>query len=195
LNLLRYDYVDLSQLIAKRGGVSDAKIARPKPGSVPLIDVEVFTLRSDIAGVARHAELGLRRHLGGAAYAPENVREGYALSSSVAYLSPRVDDMARMPAILGLWAAEVPSRLDGAGLLVLLGDLHRRARRVCGLEPKIIGLPGDCPRCAMTLLRRYDDDPGRIWCGFCNLQMTGHEYHQAQRMVFAPPVTPASEPR
>lgn len=193
LHLLRYDYVDLSQLIAKRDGNSEAKIARPKPGSVPVIDVDVFTLRSEIAEVARNAEVALRAHLGNL-HPPAPVREGYALSSSVAYLGPRVDDMARVPVFVALWASEGAYEVDGAQVLVLLGALHRRARRVCGVDPKVIRVPGLCPSCSVPALRRHDDDPERYWCQGCNLQVSREEYLAAQRMLFAP-VTPPCAPR
>jgi ribosomal protein L37AE/L43A len=196
LYLLRYDYVDLSQLIAKRSGVSEAKIARPKPGSVPPIDVEIFTLRSVIASAARSAEDGLRRQLG-MVRVPSSVkvREGYGLSDSVGFLHPRVDDVARMGPFVGLWGSEGPSEADGAQVLALFGELHRRARKACGIEPKVIRVPGVCASCSVPALRRYDDNPDRIWCHYCNLQMTAGQYHAAQRMQFAPPVTPGADPR
>jgi len=187
LNLLRYDYVDLSQLIARKDGHSEAKIARPKPGSVPPVDVEVFTLRTVIAGAARSAELGLRRFLG-MMPVPESVlvREGYGLSASVSYLEPRVDDVARMGPFVGLWGSEGPSLADGAQVLVLVGVLHRRARKVCGIDPKTIRVPGTCPSCSVPALRRYDDDPERLWCQACKLQLGRQEYQAAQRMLFTP---------
>lgn len=185
LHLLRYDYVDLSQLIAKRDSNSEAKITRPKPGSAPVIDVDVFTLRSAIAQVVQLAEEGLRWHLG-MVHVVQPVREGYGLSASVAFLGPRVDDLARMPAKVALWASETPSAMDGAQVLVLVGELHRRARRVCGVDPKVIRVPGNCPSCSVPALRRHDDDPERYWCQMCNLQVSRADYLAAQRMIFSP---------
>lgn len=185
LNLLRYDYVDLSQLIAKSGGLSEAKISRPKPESSPTVDLSILTLRSEIWGTAAWAENALRTHLG-MLRVPTKVREGYGLSDAVFYLEPRVDALARMPAVDG--------DLSGAELLLMLGELHRRARRVCGLDPRTIQVPGWCPSCSVPSLRRHDDDPERVWCAACNLQLAKEDYYAAQRMQFAP-VTPASEAR
>jgi len=198
LNLLRYDYVDLSQLIPKTDARGDARIFRPKPGSSPPLDVQVFTLREQIAGVARCAELALRRHLG-MALPSVKVREGYGLSDAVSYLHPRVDDLARMPPFEALWGSQgavgaVVDKLDGAAVLMLFGALHRQARKMCGLDPRTIRVPGSCPSCSVPALKRLDDDPGRLWCQNCNLQLTRQEYLNAQRMLFAP-VTPAPEPR
>lgn len=185
LNLLRYDYVDLSQLIAKQGGLSEAKISRPKPESSPTVDLSVLTLRSEMTDTAMWAEFRLRTHLG-MLHTSAPVREGYGLSQAVYFLEPRVDALARMPAADG--------HLSGAELLLLVGMLHRRARKVCGLDPRTIQLPGLCPSCSVPSLRRHDDDPERVWCAACNMQLAKEAYYAAQRMQFAP-VTPASEAR
>lgn len=192
LNLLRYDYVDLSQLIGKSDGSSDVKISRPKPESSPAIDLAVFTLRSRIAVSCRQAEDALRVMHG---FPPISLRmrEGYRLADSVFFLSPRVDDLARMPLVLGEWGDD-GAALDGPQVLLLFGFLHRRARRVCGLDPRVVGVPGHCPSCSATALRRHDDDPERVWCGFCQVRLSREDYFAAQRMQFAP-VTPSPEVR
>lgn len=200
LNLLRYDYVDLSQLIPRQDARQDARIFRPKPESSPTIDLAVFTLREQIANVARCAELALRGHLG-MLHTSGPVREGYALTDAVGYLSPRVDDLARMPPSSALWGSQratgdVPEleTLDGLDVLQLVGMLHRRARKVCGVDPRVIRVPGCCPSCSAPALCRHDDDPERLWCSRCNLQVTRKEYMDAQRMLWEP-VTPAWEAR
>jgi hypothetical protein len=201
LNLLRYDYVDLSQLIARADGHSEVKISRPKPESVPTIDIGVFTLRSAIADVCADAERELRRHLG-MPHLSVKVREGYGLSDAVSFLHPRVDDLARMPPKGALWgfqgpqmadADPSPSYLDGAQVLALFSELHRRARRVCGLDPRTVRLPGECPSCSVPSLRRTDDEPDRVWCAACKLQFTHSDYIAAQTMMLG--VTPVSEGR
>lgn len=186
LNLLRYDYVDLSQLIAKKDGHSEAKIARPKPESSPPLDVGVLTLRSDIAASCFEAEIRLRAYSGDRPRPPENVREGWGLDASIRYLRPRLEELALMPAIADL--------ISGVEYLLEFSTLHRRARKVCGLDPRTIGLPGDCPQCHTPTLRRHDDDAERVWCGRCNLHLSKDDYYAAQRMQFAP-VTPAQDSR
>jgi len=192
LNLLRYDYVDLSQLIARQDSHSESKISRPKPESTPTIDIGVFTLRSVIAEVARSAEDHLRTHLGIVRLSVK-VREGYGLSDAVSFLHPRIDDLARMPAKVALWGSERAYGLDGAGLLGLFSELHHRARKVCGLDPRTIRLPGECPSCSVPALRRTDDKPDRVWCAACNLQITHSDYLSSQTMMLR--VTPVSEGR
>jgi len=193
LNLLRYDYVDLSQLIAKSDRLSEAKISRPKPESSPTIDLAVFTLRSEIAESVDAAALALRHHLGSPEFCLQ-MREGYALSDAIHYLDPRVDDLALLPASAQVWVGEEYAWLSGAELLVRFGALHRRSRRVCGVDPATIAVPGVCPFCAVPSLRRYDDDPERYWCAACHMNLGREQYYAAQRMQFAP-VTPAAEAR
>jgi hypothetical protein len=185
LNQLRYDYVDLSQLIPKKDGQTEAKIARPKPESSPTIDVAVYTLRSDIAWQVTGAEVRLRVHLGDRSLPGDPRREGYSLDASIRYLEPRVQDLARLPPLED-WG--------GPEYLVLFGELHRRSRRVCGLDPRTVSVPGFCPSCSVPSLRRHDDDPERIWCARCQGQLSREDYFAAQRMQFAP-VTPSAEPR
>lgn len=176
--MLRYDYVDLSQLIPKKDSFSESKISRPKPESSPPLDIAVFTLRSDLAWYCVGAEVRLRSRLGmlHAGYRP--MREGYGLDAAVRFLSPRVDELAAMPAMADL--------ISGVEYLMAFSDLHRRARKVCGLDPRTISVPGDCPKCLTPTLRRHDDNPDRIWCARCPTVMTKQGYYAATRMQYAP---------
>jgi hypothetical protein len=193
LDLLRFDYVDLSQLIPKRNGYSEAKISRPKPESSPTIDVSIFTLRSQVAELARAAEESVRIRLGMLHSSSVMVREGFALTSAIAFLYPRVDELALTPAVPAGWDDDLED-LDGPQVLYTFGVLHRRARRVCGIDPKTVAVPGLCPSCSVPGLRRHDDDPLRYWCTVCNVQVSQQDYFAAQRMQFAP-VTRCAEPR
>jgi hypothetical protein len=193
LDLLRFDYLDLSQLAAKRDGHSEAKISRPKPESSPTIDLDIFTLRSQMVELARAAEESVRIRLGMLHTSPAKVREGFALSSAVHFLYPRVDELAVTPAVPAYWDDDLAD-LSGAQTLFVFGVLHRRARRVCGVDPKTIAVPGFCPSCSAPGLRRHDDDPLRYWCTVCNTQLAQQDYYAAQRMQFAP-VTTVVDPR
>lgn len=193
LDLLRFDYVDLSQLIAKTDGHSEAKISRPKPESSPTIDLGVFTLRSQIAELARAAEQAVRIRLAMLHSAMRNVREGFALSSAVHFLYPRVDELAKTPTVPTRFDDDCDD-LDGPQTLYLIGVLHRRARRVCGVDPRTVQVPGFCPSCSVPGLRRFNDDPERYWCAACHTQFGQQDYYAAQRMQFAP-VTAAQDPR
>lgn len=193
LNLLRYDYVDLSQLIPKRDVQSEARIARPKPSSKPPIDMAVFTLRSRIAGVCVGVEVVLRQRLGMLHSGPLPAREGYALTAAIRYLEPRICDVARLPAMAGDFCDEGDD-FDGPQIILFFSTLHARARKVCGLEPRTVRVPGFCPSCSVPALQRLDDDEDRLWCSYCSARMSRVEYYAAQRMQFAP-VTPDPERR
>jgi ribosomal protein L37AE/L43A len=126
----------------------------------------------------------------------EKVREGYGLGYAVEFLTRRLDDLARLPECVEVWQwrQEQFTLLDGPQTLLLVVALHRRSRRVCGMDPRTIAIPGMCPDCGVPALLRHDDDPDRIWCSVCNKTLTEAGYLKAQRMQFAP-VTPATDPR
>lgn len=186
LNLLRYDYVDLSQLVPRAERRAEVRIARPKPASSPPLNMGVFGLRARIAWVVLLAEQALREHVGELhAALPLPVREGYALDTAVRYLQPRVDQLAVLPATSAYWdvAGEQRVELDGAGVLAVFGVLHRSARKACGLDAAVITLPGDCPKCRASSLRRSADEPGKVWCVHCRVTLTGAEYLQHVRLT------------
>lgn len=190
LNLLRYDYVDLSQLVARADGHSDTKISRPKPESVPPIDMGIFTLRGQIAYTLMITDRSVREYLGERQQSGElTVREGFAVDRSIRYLQPRVYELGEMPATWHHWdmTGEHATELTGPQAMLLLSALHRKARRACGLEARSIAVPGYCGSCQAPALMRADDNPERIWCRQCRATVTSSEYLAQQRMVFAPP--------
>lgn len=187
LNLLRFDYVDLSQLIPKIPQPSDVKIAHAKPESSPPLDMGVFTLREDIAWALRTAVWAVKLAWGQQHASPQlnRVRQGYAVDRCTSYLSENVEALAALPLTRAIWRVsdELPAELDGVGVLTYLGLLHRSARKACGLDKGILRLPGDCPRCLASALRRSLDEPGSIWCGNCSLSLTAEQYLSAIRVT------------
>lgn len=185
LNLLRYDYVDLSQIIAKIDARSDGKIFRPKPESAPPINMAVFTLRGDIAWYVGMLAITVRRATGGAPrihHMP--VREGYALDHDVRYLVERVPAIASLPATEAHWLSsmDTPQPYDGRDMVMQLSWLHRAARRLCGTETRTITVPGHCPDCQTPSLRRESDDTDKIWCVHCRIKLSQDEYLAAIRL-------------
>lgn len=187
LNLLRYDYVDLSQLIPLPDVRGEAgRIFRPKPESKAPIDVSVFTLRGDVAWFVRQAAEVLRWHSGTRLANPMPVREGYQLDTDVRYLIPRVDNLAGLPKFKIHWLPEDEERseLDGVELVLHIRRLHKRARKVCGTLPRLITVPGDCGPCGTPSLRRNSDDAAKIWCTHCKNTLTRDEYENRLRLHF-----------
>ncbi len=193
LNGLRYDYIDLSQLLVPADGRNDAgKIFRPKPESKPNTNMAPWYLRDDIAWTVAITAIVVRRHT-----EPRPlrlpvlpVREGYRLDVDLRYLAERTDDIAGLPAIEAHWNAdtELPCDLDGPAIVDRLRRLHSRARKMCGTDPRVITVPGYCQPCNTPSLRRHDDNPEIIWCVHCNRKMDAAEYGRMVRLqIPAPP--------
>lgn len=191
LNLLRYDFVDLSQHLPPADSRSDAHIFRPKPESSPPLDMSVLALRDELVELLTDAEDAVRSWVGDRPRVGR-VRDGFAVDQAVRYLSDRVDDLADVPTVRD---PQPPGeRLTGVQALVGFGVVHRRARRCVGLLEPLVAVPGPCPECGVPALRRRGDDPSRVWCQKCHKAMTREGYYQACRMQFAP-VTPEQPPR
>ncbi len=186
LHLLKYDYLDLSQLIPANPAPSEAKIARPKPASRPPMDMNIYVLRGQIAYTLFTAADALAQFLGDTGPGWRDMREGYAVTVNVSYLHYRVPDLARMPRTERAWdlQTDVVNALSGPEVMVLFSLLHRRARKACGLDAKLITVPGYCPKCNVPSLRRADDNPGKISCAGCRHAMSEQDYLAAQRVVF-----------
>jgi hypothetical protein len=167
LRMLRLDYVDLTQILPPSSVMSQVKIFRPKPESVPPLNLPAFTLRHHIAHVVLLADHHVRLRYGPRLQPP--AREGAALDHALRHLETRVGDLAGLGVSEGYWdpSAELTSDLDGPGMLLLLGLLHRRARVMLGLNAPTLALPGECPNCQVAALRHRADEPQRVWCQAC----------------------------
>lgn len=181
LNLLRYDFLDLSNALVRSDVRSDAHIFRPKPESSAPLDMQALALRDDIVDVLTAAEDAVREREGDRPR-QSRVRDGFAVDQAARYLSERCDTFALTT---GVRCPE--GLLDGPEVLMLLGRLHRRVRRCVGLLEPVVKVPGSCPRCGCEALRRRD--PQRVWCQQCHVSMTKDEYYAACRMLFTTPVT------
>lgn len=183
---LCYDYFDLSQLIPRSASPTEAKIARPKPESVPPIDVNAFTVRNDLAWTLllweRHVRLAQRDEL-----RDTSGREGFNVDMACRHLGPRAPVLATLPPVADYHdGLEAPvTEEDGAAGLLRLHALHRRARAFCGLTERVVKLPGECFSCGVPALRR-EEAGDRVWCGYCKAACAHDEYLTRQTL----PVTP-----
>lgn len=180
LNFLRYDYVDLSQVIVPADSRNEAVIFRPKPESSPPIDMRAYGLREDIHGLLTATEDAVRRLRTDRPRIAAGVREGFAVDAAVRYLVERVQDVACVH-------VEFYDRMgEPVNPLVEFGRLHRRSRALLGLADTSVGLAGECPQCSVPALRRHEPDDDKVWCGRCRTAMTRGEYHAWLRMQLAP---------
>ena len=189
VSALIFDYLDLSQLIARRDGHSESKISRPKPASMPPIDLNIDTLRRQMAVALVDAEMMLRRACGIPVRINLHVRDGFSVQQAVSFLAPRVDALAGVSAVPG-WTDEgdPPS---GVQVLLSLRDLHRTAQRVVGVTDLTISLPGPCPRCHVSALSRRNGS-GTVDCGSCRYAWPWDEYQKhvtLQVTAIPPPVS------
>jgi len=186
LNFLRYDFVDLSQILVPGDARSEAQIFRPKPESSPPIDMRAYGLREDIHSVLTATEDAVRQLRQERPRITAGVRQGYAVDQAVRYLCDRVQDIADTSYV---WAREINGEpLHGADVLTEFGRLHGKARALLGLADLSVGLAGACPYCAVPALRRREPDDGKVWCGRCRKVMARSDYDDWLRMQF-PPVT------
>lgn len=169
INALVYDYVDLSQLIAKRNTIVESDITRPRPRSTPPIDLRIDTLRSDIALALIVAEVAVRRACQLPARPNRHVRDGFNVQQAVRVVAPRTDLLAGLD-------TDDPDE-PGTALLGRLRALHRTARRVTGVAELRIALPGICPKCQMHALSRRDGSE-TVTCGGCGFAWAWADYQR-----------------
>lgn len=176
LQMLRLDYVDLTQMLPPSSSPAEVRIFRPKPESRPPLDMQVFTLRHQIAHVVLLADCAVRERYGPRLAPP--AREGAALDHALRHLGTRVGDLARLSGVEGYWdpSAELTAILDGPGMLLLFGALHRRARVQLGLNAATLAMPGECPSCQVAALRQRADEPQRLWCQACKTVLDRRSY-------------------
>lgn len=187
VSLLRYDYVDLSQLIARQDAPGDAKIARPKPRSTPPINLDVDALRSEIATTLWIWEQPVRWAVGLPPRPPAGAtRDGWTVDHAVRVIAPRVQVLAALPEI-GAYhdGRDQPMAwVDGLTGLTRLRDLHRRSRHHTGLLARNVALPGECPKCAAHALSRRDGTEA-VTCGNCRGSWSYEEYSRYVMLVIA----------
>ncbi len=187
LNLLRYDYVDLSQHLPPADRRGDAKIFRPKPGPQIPMDLTVYTLRGEIAWYLTRLAHSVRSVLGQGRFSADPpahwgtsypVREGFAVDQAVRFLTPRVDAVAGLGNMVSTWTqrSAAETALDGLQLLDRVAFLHHTARRLVGVEPKTVHVPGYCPKCQVPSLHRSADDEQVIWCVSCRASFDQQTY-------------------
>ncbi|MET1007369.1 MAG: hypothetical protein ABWX96_17600 [Propionibacteriaceae bacterium] len=175
---LRLDYVDLSQLLPKTETRNDAgKIFRPKPESMPAMNMAPFTLRADLVYFVGVVARVLRRKLGLPTGYAGPVREGYQLDNDVNWLAFRMDELVKLGPVSAFFAdTEMPEQLTGVEMIDRARSLHLKARRMCGTEPAVIKVPGFCPYCSAQGLRRNDDNAERLWCQSCHAKLSDIDY-------------------
>jgi hypothetical protein len=178
LRMLRLDYFDLTQLLPVIGAVGEVRISRPKPESTPPLNLPAFTLRHQIAHVVLLADAFVRERFGPPG--PDITRESVALDHALRHLETRVGDLAALEHVDGWWdlEAEGTQPLSGPQVLLMLGALHRRARLMLGLSTPTLSMPGECPTCQVSALRRHADEPEKIWCQACKAAMDRSRYMQ-----------------
>lgn len=176
---LLYDFVDLSQIVARHAARSEAKISRPKPESVPPLDMSVVALRDDIEGVLCRAEQELRRLHRLPLRTPRNARPGYNVDQALAIVLPRLEVLAGLePLPPDAWPPTT-----GAEMVSVLRQLHRRAHALLGRKDLTVALPGACPAChAMKTLSRRDGSD-TVLCGSCGHAMTWDAYRKSVTLV------------
>jgi hypothetical protein len=184
LSALVFDYVDLSQIIARRQGHSDAKIARPKPESVPPIDLTVDTLRSDIAWGLRSCEFVLRDARRQRVVNLGPSREGHRVQRAARLVTAHLDEFAGLPlpAWFPLDGDDDGAAVLGADALLSLRRLHERARRLLGITDLVISLPGYCEVCRSATLRRRNGSD-TVHCGACLDAQTWPEYQARVKLA------------
>jgi hypothetical protein len=177
VQLLPFDYVDLSQFLPRRPVRPDTKTARPVPQSTPPIDLHIERLRSDIAWALQVWELPVREAAELAPAIHEAVREGHLVQKAVEIIAPRVDLLAGLPAVAGYARGLDAGPVEVTGLegLDQLRALHRRARRMLGVGRLVMSLPGDCSECGAWALRRRDGTD-TVYCAQCRCRWSYTEY-------------------
>ncbi len=188
---LKFDYIDITQLMVPRDTRTEQlHIFRPKPESSPPWNSAAVNVRDRLAWTVLMAERCLREQLGDAQAARRMpVREGFAVSEALRYLHPRVCELAALSTVLAPWDPDEaqPVPVTGVQVLGVLSSVHRQVRRMCGLDERVIAVPGFCPSCSAPSLRRHSDDPEVLWCGGCPGRLSRQEYLKHQQMIFTHP--------
>jgi hypothetical protein len=195
INLLAYDWRDLEQLLPKTTNPwGDGQPGHTAEAPIPLrLDVEA--LQREIWWLTTAwAEVVADRHR--LADQPRRVRDGPAVVASVRILAPRVENLARIPAVQ---MADYPCPDDdttrlgpvtityvpGAQGVLDLASTHQRARSVLGLTEPVYELPGYCQACSRPALR-VKNGSDTVWCDHCNAVTTRDDYDQYGNLFLRP---------
>lgn len=187
---LPLDYVDLAQLLERRQGHADAKIARPAPASTPPIALHIDALMRDIAWRLEVWEPPVREAAGLSAVPRTAQRHGFVVQQAAATIACRVTVLAGLPPTWGYDAGLDAGPVLRSGLQGLAGlrELHRRSRGLLGLTRRTIRLPGDCSRCGAWALRR-DEGTDTVYCDECHQRWTLTEYERYVGLMVTAPET------
>lgn len=213
---LPYDYIDLEQMLPQPisrpldtqsgyGGSRDL----PVPLRVHVDELQraiwwVTTCWAEVLG--EHQRLSDPPWLGRQTDRDprRRVRDGYAVKWAVGIITPRVRDLARLPAVdLADYPLVDPAEaiqhhgteiatLSGAQGLIHMTRLHARVRSMLGITRRITRVPGRCG-CGLDgnyLYRgepHYERDPCPVYCGACPNQWTTEEYEQYVGLMQAHP--------
>lgn len=196
--LLVHDWRDLEQLLPKPISVwSDGQPRGGGEAPIPL-QLHVEALQAEIWWLASTwAEVLCDRHR--LADPPVHVRQGHAVQWAVQVLAPRVDVLARIPAVqlisypgadleeaTRFRGVEISYRTGAQGLLDL-AHAHNRARTMLGLTEPVYVLPGRCQvrGCGAAELR-VKDGSDTVWCDRCGASMTRDDYDRYGNVFLRP---------
>jgi hypothetical protein len=179
VSALVFDYVDLSQMIERRQGHSDSKIARPKPESAPPIDLVVDTLRSDIAEALESCEYVVREVRREHVASLGATRQGHRVQRAARLVSRHVEQFAglALPAWFQISDDDGGPPFCGVDALLMVRRLHDQARRLLGVTDLVITLPGYCERCRLSTLRRRNGSD-TVQCAACMAVQPWSEYQK-----------------
>jgi len=177
--LLVHDYRDLEQIIPKP--MSQWSDGQPRGSGEPPIPMQlhVEALQAEIWWLTTcWAEvLTDVHHL---ADPPRHVRRGFDVQWAVQLLTPRIEVLARVPAVPMLFyphTADTLSAVTGGQGLLDLASAHDRARPMLGLTEPTYVLPGRCQAkgCGAAELR-VADGSDTVWCDRCRAVMSRDDY-------------------
>lgn len=182
---LKLDYRDLEQWLPRGGGAGGQRVAGTVDPPTPL-RLTVDELQRDIAWTLGVWEPVVRELAGLAPERTIGVRQGWAVSTAVDVIAPRVRLLANVPLTWG-YADGLDAGLverDGLHAIASLRLLHRRARAMLGLSRLVVRLPGECSGCGAVALEREGGSDSVI-CGHCRRRWSEDEYRRYVGLLVA----------
>lgn len=177
------DFDDLSAVIGMRGRTPDGVgIHATKPRSAPPINLLIDELRSRLVYSAAVWEEIVRDHCGLSVRGPGAVRERWSLLHSVSILAPRVDVLVTLAEVDGYFDGDQLEKRTGMDGLTSLVRMHHTVGRVLGVAAVVVRLPGECPKCSTSALRR-EIGSDTVWCAGCSQSWTYADYTLHARLL------------